>query len=135
MNNAAKKKSRENFSYPGKELLDKVCGRVGPHPGHGGAREGSGRKKTDTAQVTFSLRRDTIAELRRAGGRQWSKYLQAHLDQYPLPGVLDKKFLPVPARRLVVRTEKDAKAFERMFIRALREAKKNDHNARKALQS
>lgn len=52
--------------------------------GHGGAREGAGRHKTDTVQVTCMLRRDTIDELRRAGGRRWGEYLQKHLDAHPI---------------------------------------------------
>lgn len=101
--------------------------------GWGGARQRSGRKKTGRVQVTCFLRRDTIAELRAAGGRRWSEYLQAHLDRYPLPGVLEKIARSRPSKRWNLRKEKDAKAFDRMFTRALRQAKNDD--TRKIKQS
>jgi hypothetical protein len=94
---------------------------------HGGARLGAGRpQKTDKnwIQVTCHLHRDTVEELRQAGGPHFGKFLQEHLDRYPLP---NHRFPPDNRKRWVLRTKKDFEQFERAF---LRKRKLND-NTRK----
>lgn len=55
----------------------------------GGARLGSGRPprpdKADWVKITCLLKRETVATLHREGGDYFGKYLQLHLDRYPLP--------------------------------------------------
>ena len=74
-----------------------------PAYGHGGARTGSGRKKTDRVKVLVSLRRDTIDQFRKGDGRRgrdWSQYLQTHLDRFPTDEVLAKKYyMPSPTAK------------------------------------
>jgi hypothetical protein len=73
-------------------LTKKMSGAIG------GRRTGAGRPrkpdKDDYVQITCFLRKDTVAALRAGAGRgvtgtaqrgRFGKFLQAHLDRYPLP--------------------------------------------------
>ena len=90
---------------------------------HGGARPGSGRKKSGRVQVTVALRRDTIAEFRKVGGRDWGEYLQAHLDRFPTDEGLLKRMGPRP-KNPGPRPGKEMDAFMRKFAKSVRESDK-----------
>jgi hypothetical protein len=57
--------------------------------GRGGARPGSGRHpnpdKAGWVKITCLLKRETVATLHREGGDYFGRYLQHHLERYPLP--------------------------------------------------
>lgn len=102
--------------------------------GWGGARPGSGPKKSDSdkVQVTIFLRRDTVEALRAAAGSPYfGKLLQAHLDRHPVTRIKPRepsryitRKLGRPAltpeereKRRLAKMSKEERAFEKTLVK------------------